>query len=184
MSCGRSVGSNVVRKGDAGVGIPKSLQRENREKRRVQRARSSLALRRRPWRGESSIRTGPWSSIAGALRAQECRPNMFRATISRGDPYPHLPRRVMPHMLGVTALEIGDPLVLLVTVVPNDSLKSHRNSCARCVNGPTCNCLNRRPTIEMAAPSFSTRPCTSTNGARFTTSSFGATNGCGTTTFI
>ncbi len=59
----------------------------------------------------------------------------------------------------------------------------YRNSRARCVSAPTSSSLNLRPTTEIAAPSFSTRPCTSTNGARFTTSSFGATSGRGTTMF-
>src|SRR5579884_2083622 len=61
--------------------------------------------------------------------------------------------------------------------------RTHRNSCAVCVNRPTSSSRNRRPTTEIAAPSFSTRPCTSTKGDRFTTSSLGATSGCGTTTF-
>ena len=41
------------------------------------------------------------------------------------DPRPQLPRRTMPHMLPVSACEIGNPVALLVLVKADDRLFCH-----------------------------------------------------------
>jgi hypothetical protein len=43
----------------------------------------------------------------------------FSSLLGR-NPFSHLPRRVVPDVLGVTAIEISDPVVLVVLMKAND----------------------------------------------------------------
>ena len=47
---------------------------------------------------------------------------MFFATLLVNDPGPQFPRWMMPHMLGVTAGEIGNPVCILILMKTDDGL--------------------------------------------------------------
>jgi hypothetical protein len=44
-----------------------------------------------------------------------------RASFRRRNPLAIHPRRIVPHMAGVSALEFGDPVAAFVWMEPNDS---------------------------------------------------------------
>jgi len=58
---------------------------------------------------------------------------MFRSPSLRDDPRPHLPRRIVPDVLCVAALQIGDPVTDVVLVISNDATRNriHDRSHAR-----------------------------------------------------
>ena len=60
---------------------------------------------------------------SGAFVAAPAFQNAAQAALPAllgSNPGPNLPGRVMAHMLGVPALELRDPVLLLVLVVPHD----------------------------------------------------------------
>lgn len=57
----------------------------------------------------------PHTLHATKRAADEARPAGFRC-----DPRPRLPRRLVPHMLRVTALEVGDPMTFIILMEPDD----------------------------------------------------------------
>ena len=56
-----------------------------------------------------------------AFLAVEGRAECRSPTVRCCDPWPIHPRRVVPHVLLVPALELRDPVTLVIPVVPGDS---------------------------------------------------------------
>ena len=61
-----------------------------------------------------------WSASLLAEDALELRTEVRRAALRRGDPHADLPRRIVPHVLRVPALELGHPVAFLVLMVADD----------------------------------------------------------------
>ena len=63
--------------------------------------------------------------------ARQLAAKVGRAALRSNHPRPVLPRRIVADMLGVAALEVGDPIAVLVLMKGNNSALrklAHRNS--------------------------------------------------------
>src|SRR5687767_12474006 len=60
------------------------------------------------------------SSVCHAFDAAERLPEKPGASLRCRNPFPDLPWRVVTHVLAVTALELGDPVVFVVLVKAGD----------------------------------------------------------------
>ena len=66
---------------------------------------------------------GDRSSVSDSRVAEDTlqlRAEMRCSALGRRDPHADLPRRIVPDMLRVPALELGHPVALLVLVVTDD----------------------------------------------------------------
>jgi len=61
------------------------------------------------------------SPIPCALNAQQLLPDKSPSTCLGHHPRPVLPRRIVAHVLGVPALEIGDPMLFFVLMESDDA---------------------------------------------------------------
>jgi hypothetical protein len=66
--------------------------------------------------------------LAPTLHAHQLSPDEALSSCFGGDPWPDLPRRIVADVLGVTAVEVGDPVLFLVLMKTND---------------PPCDCRSR-----------------------------------------
>jgi hypothetical protein len=69
------------------------------------------------WVRTSLPRLGP---CLRATHAAEYGAEERAAPLGRRHPRPHLPRRVVPHVLRVAALELGHPMLFLVAMETHD----------------------------------------------------------------
>jgi hypothetical protein len=65
-----------------------------------------------------------------ALHAVERRPDEPRPPLIRNHPRPHLPRRLVPHVLPVPALKLSDPMSFVVLIKPDDPAGRHEAAAA------------------------------------------------------
>ena len=61
-----------------------------------------------------------WSIAGHAFLAEQLDSQKSGPALGRQHPRTHLPRRIVPHVLPVPALEIGDPVPFLVGMKPDD----------------------------------------------------------------
>ncbi len=71
----------------------------------------------------SRVRDGPSirRRTLGAFDAAQYLAESLRPALRADHPWPVLPRRVVPHMLIVAALELSNPMTLLVLMKPHDA---------------------------------------------------------------
>src|SRR5437762_12010996 len=55
-----------------------------------------------------------------ALQAFEGLSDPLRPSLRRHYPLPRLPRRIVPHMTGMAAFQIGDPMPLVILMKPDN----------------------------------------------------------------
>jgi hypothetical protein len=65
-----------------------------------------------------------WSRVAE--HTLELRAQMRRAPFRCRDPHPDLPRRIVPDMLRMPALELGHPVAFLIPAVTDDRAAQSR----------------------------------------------------------
>jgi len=63
------------------------------------------------------------SCFSATFDAHQSLPQEATSTRFGRHPGPGLPRRIVPHMLSVTAFELGDPMFLFILMEPDDPLR-------------------------------------------------------------
>jgi hypothetical protein len=66
------------------------------------------------------IRSCPARGLGAAQHALQLGMQVLCASFSCRHPNPHLPRRIVAHVLRVSALEISHPVAFVIGVIPDD----------------------------------------------------------------
>src|SRR5687767_314501 len=74
------------------------------------------------WRGTRSRTDVSLKSFLIAQHALELHPEPCRAPLGAGDPVANLPWRVVPDVLAMAALKLGDPVSFVVLMISDDRL--------------------------------------------------------------